>query len=444
MRETRPSGRGRSFGLLAVGLLILGPTIQALADGANLAAGKPISGSPHTYTYAPANANDNDVTTYFEGSTYPSTLTVRLRVNADLTSVVVKLNPDPIWTSRTQTIQVLGREETASGFVSLSAAQLYTFSPATGNTVTIPVSARVADVRLSIATNSAAAGGQVAEFQVIGVLAPSADLPDYNQQPAFTVKHQATVKALKVQVERLTPSAKNCTTGRIKTYSEWTLRSNVCNPDDLRTLRRLVSKLAPGLNPALLTFWVGELERSEPRALIVRHVDLHRRNKDPYLSLWRIRLSGDDYRAVYGGSFLDGEIHAARAFGTNPERKALFVMHASCLECHPIRYLTAIDFDADEAKAFEFSYSEKHDEFEPLIEYELPGMGHTVDAAVETRILAPSRDGPHLLQFFKMEGGERPDEWWLFSCKGHRCDYQMHTGKPPAEVQRLWKRATRL
>jgi hypothetical protein len=145
--------------------------------GSNLAVGKPVTGSANAFTFVPANANDNDLTTYFEGAGYPSTVTVSLGANADLSSVVVKLNPDPVWATRTQTIQVLGREQSATSFTSLSAAQTYTFNPSTNsNSVSIPVSARVADVELSITTNSGAPGGQVAEFQVIGTPAPNPDL----------------------------------------------------------------------------------------------------------------------------------------------------------------------------------------------------------------------------------------------------------------------------
>jgi hypothetical protein len=144
--------------------------------GSNLAVGKFITGSANTYIYVPANANDNDLTTYFEGATYPSTLTVSLGANADVTSVVVKLNPDPVWGPRTQTIEVLGREQSASGLTSLRAPTLYSFAAATGNSVTIPVTARVADVQLKITTNSGAPGGQVAEFQVIGTPAANPDL----------------------------------------------------------------------------------------------------------------------------------------------------------------------------------------------------------------------------------------------------------------------------
>ena len=146
--------------------------------GSNLAVDKPITASSTVHTFIAANANDNNVATYWEGAggSYPSVLTVRLGANASVNSIVVKLNPDPIWGPRTQTIQVLGREQSASSFASLSAAALYSFSPASGNTVTIPVTATVADVRLQITTNSGAPAGQVAEFQVIGTPAPNPDL----------------------------------------------------------------------------------------------------------------------------------------------------------------------------------------------------------------------------------------------------------------------------
>ncbi|SDJ57603.1 discoidin domain-containing protein [Nonomuraea jiangxiensis] len=144
--------------------------------GDNLAPGKPVTASSHTHTFVPANANDNNLQTYWEGAAYPNTLTVQLGANADLTSVTLKLNPDPVWGRRTQTIQVLGREQSASGFTSLVSAATYTFDPATGNSVTIPVTAKVADVRLQITANSGAPGGQVAEFQIFGTPAANPDL----------------------------------------------------------------------------------------------------------------------------------------------------------------------------------------------------------------------------------------------------------------------------
>ncbi|GAA4563125.1 galactose-binding domain-containing protein [Planotetraspora kaengkrachanensis] len=146
--------------------------------GSNLAVGKPVTASGSVFTFVPANAVDDNLATYWEGASgsYPSTLAVQLGANADVNRVVVKLNPDSAWGTRTQTIQVLGREQSASGFTSLVAAAPYVFNPASGNTVTIPVSGRVADVQLRITSNTGAPAGQVAEFQVFGTPAPNPDL----------------------------------------------------------------------------------------------------------------------------------------------------------------------------------------------------------------------------------------------------------------------------
>ena len=47
--------------------------------------------------------------------------------------------------------------------------------------VTIPVTATAADVRLSFTANSGAPGGQVAELQVLGTLAPNPDLDGHQR-----------------------------------------------------------------------------------------------------------------------------------------------------------------------------------------------------------------------------------------------------------------------
>ena len=146
--------------------------------GSDLAAGKPIEASSTVHTFVATNANDGNVASYWESAAgYPSTLTVKLGANADVTSVVVKLNPDQAWGARTQNIQVLGRDQAATGFTSLQARADYAFNPATNqNSVTIPVTGRAADVRLQFFSNTGAPGGQVAEFQVIGTAAPNPDL----------------------------------------------------------------------------------------------------------------------------------------------------------------------------------------------------------------------------------------------------------------------------
>jgi hypothetical protein len=146
--------------------------------GTNLAQGKQVTESSHVYSFVAANAVDGDVGTYWESGAgaYPATLSVNLGGKAAVTSVVLKLNPDSAWGRRTQTIEVLGRSSPSAQFTSLKAATSYTFDPATGNTVTIPVTTTASEVQLKYTANSGAPGGQLAEFQVIGTMAPSPDL----------------------------------------------------------------------------------------------------------------------------------------------------------------------------------------------------------------------------------------------------------------------------
>jgi hypothetical protein len=168
--------------------------------GSNLAVGKPITASSTVFTFVAANANDDNVATYWEGAggSYPNTLTVQLGANATVNSVVLKLNPDAAWGTRTQNIQVLGREQSASTFTNLVGAANYTFDPAAGNTVTINVSATVADVQLRITSNTGAPAGQIAEFQVIGSPAPNPDL---------TVTASSWTPASPVETNAITVSA---------------------------------------------------------------------------------------------------------------------------------------------------------------------------------------------------------------------------------------------
>ncbi|MFD6249718.1 CARDB domain-containing protein, partial [Streptomyces roseolus] len=148
------------------------------STGSNLAVGKAISASSTVHSFVAANANDNNTGTYWEGAggSYPNTLTVELGANADLDRLVLKLSPDTAWGARNQTVEVLGREQNATGFTSLVAAKSYAFDPAGGNTVTVPVTARVADVQLRFTANSGSSAGQLAEFQIMGVPAPNPDL----------------------------------------------------------------------------------------------------------------------------------------------------------------------------------------------------------------------------------------------------------------------------
>ncbi|MET8831659.1 CARDB domain-containing protein [Streptomyces sp. NPDC004610] len=146
-------------------------------NGTNLARGKPITATSTIHSFVAANANDGQVGTYWESGGQPASLTVELGANADLSGVVVKLNPDAAWATRTQSIEVLGRAQGSTAFTSIKARADYTFNPASNaNTVTIPVTGRYTDVRLTYTANSSGYGAQAAEFEVIGTAAPNPDL----------------------------------------------------------------------------------------------------------------------------------------------------------------------------------------------------------------------------------------------------------------------------
>ncbi|WP_328332639.1 discoidin domain-containing protein [Kribbella sp. NBC_00382] len=172
--------------------------------GTNLALGKPITASGSVFTFVATNANDDNVQTYWEGNANPATLTTQLGSNADISSIVIRLNPDSAWGNRTQTFSILGREQSASGFTTIVGSASYNFSPSSGNTVTIPVSARIADVRLNFTANTGAPAGQVAEFQVMGVPAPNPDL---------TVSNVTWTPAAPVETDAITLSARVNNTG---------------------------------------------------------------------------------------------------------------------------------------------------------------------------------------------------------------------------------------
>ncbi len=166
--------------------------------GSNLALNKPIEASSVIHTFVATNANDGNTATYWEGSTYPATLTVKLGANASVSSVVVKLNPDSSWGTRSQTFSVLGRDQSGTAYTQIVGPATYVFNPSAANTVTIPVSATTADVRLSFTANTGAPSGQVAELQVNGTAAPNPDL---------TITGTSSSPAAPVETDAVTLSA---------------------------------------------------------------------------------------------------------------------------------------------------------------------------------------------------------------------------------------------
>jgi hypothetical protein len=137
----------------------------------NLALNAPVTASSYTQNYVPSNAVDGNTSTYWEGTNgvWPTTITVNLGSAKSLGSLVVDLPPSSAWQTRTQTFSVLGSTN-GSNYSTVVGSATYTFNPATGNTVTIPLPSGTSDqyVELNFTANSVQNGAQASELELFG------------------------------------------------------------------------------------------------------------------------------------------------------------------------------------------------------------------------------------------------------------------------------------
>lgn len=118
-----------SFVMIA--FLLLGlyvPKVKA-DDSVNLAKNKSITANSYVQGFAPQNANDGNIQTYWEAlsNTYPNLLTVDLGTQQTFNRIVLKLNPS--WsTGRTQDIEILGSNDNSS-YSTIVARASYYFDP---------------------------------------------------------------------------------------------------------------------------------------------------------------------------------------------------------------------------------------------------------------------------------------------------------------------------
>ena len=84
-----------------------------------------------------------------------------------LGSITIDLPPSSAWSTRTQTLSVLGSTNGTS-FTTLVASATYTWNPSTGNTVTIALPAGTSDqyVELSYTANNVQNGAQASEILI--------------------------------------------------------------------------------------------------------------------------------------------------------------------------------------------------------------------------------------------------------------------------------------
>jgi hypothetical protein len=133
----------------------------------NLALGKAMTASGSQSGYPPSNANDNNISSYWESTNnaFPQWLQVDLG-STTVAKIILTLPPSSTWSARTQTLSVLGSSD-GTNFTTIVPPAGYTFDPATGNTVTITFnSTSVRYLRLNFTANTGWPAGQVSEFQV--------------------------------------------------------------------------------------------------------------------------------------------------------------------------------------------------------------------------------------------------------------------------------------
>jgi hypothetical protein len=129
----------------------------------------PVTASSYTQTYVPSNAVDGNTSTYWEADdgVWPSAITVNLQSAQTLGSITIDLPPSSAWSTRTQTLSVLGSTNGTS-FSTIVGSATYTWNPSTGNTVTIALPAGTSDqyVELSYTANSVQNGAQASEILI--------------------------------------------------------------------------------------------------------------------------------------------------------------------------------------------------------------------------------------------------------------------------------------
>jgi hypothetical protein len=136
----------------------------------NLALNQPAAASSDYQSYVPSNVTDGNTSTYWEstdGAGYPQTITVNLGSAQSIGSITLDLPPATAWSTRTETLSVLGSAN-GTTFSQLVASAGYTFNPSTGNTVTIslPSGTSAQYVQLSFTANTGWDAAQLSEFEI--------------------------------------------------------------------------------------------------------------------------------------------------------------------------------------------------------------------------------------------------------------------------------------
>jgi hypothetical protein len=153
-----PTTGGAATGALAITNSATATPIGASLSGTgltsttNLALGATLSASSTDSGFPASNANDGNTSSYWEsndGSAYPQTLTANLGQSMALGSVTLDLPPSSAWSTRTETLSVLGSTNGTS-WTTLVPSAGYTFNPSTGNTVSFNLPSGTSDQYLEL------------------------------------------------------------------------------------------------------------------------------------------------------------------------------------------------------------------------------------------------------------------------------------------------------
>jgi hypothetical protein len=210
-----PTAGGAQTGELAIATSATSAPIGATLSGTgvtpttNLALGAAMSAGSSATGYPAGNANDANTGTYWEstdGAAYPQTLTADLGSSTALGSVTLDLPQASSWTTRSETLSVLGSTD-GSSYTTLVPPTSYTFDPSTGNTVgfSLPSGTTEQYLRLSFTANTGWSAAQLAEFEIFpgsGSSSPSASLAASPSSLSFgSVNVGATSAAQSVSIQ---------------------------------------------------------------------------------------------------------------------------------------------------------------------------------------------------------------------------------------------------
>jgi hypothetical protein len=172
-----PASGGPQTGSLSVASSAPGSPLTVALSGTgvtsttNLALNQPVTASSSTSSsYTPQMAVDGNTSTYWEssdGAAYPQWITVDLGSAQSIGSITLDLPPSSAWSTRTETLSVLGSTD-GTNFTTLVPSAGYTFNPSTGNTVTIslPSGTSARYVKLNFTGNTGWSAAQLSEFEV--------------------------------------------------------------------------------------------------------------------------------------------------------------------------------------------------------------------------------------------------------------------------------------